>query len=262
IGAMVWFEGLNPWDALWLTMTTMTTVGYGDMSAATVPGRLATILLMYVFGIFLLAQIAGEWIDYRMDRRERMRLGLWRWQMKNHILIVNTPETDGIRYLQGLVQQIRLSTSLEDYPIQIFSPNFPDGLPAELSSMGVVLHKGQPEGEDDMEAADADKADFIIVMAVDNHDVRSDSVTLDVLDRLSRLDLQGHVIAECVHDHNRERFRRHGANAVIRPVRAYPELMVRAMAAPGTETILEDLFTHDGAHPRRYNLEVPEQSWG
>ena len=87
--AMMIFEGLNLADAIWLTLTTMTTVGYGDMSAESPMGRFATIVLMYGIGIFLLAQVAGEWIDFRIHRRERMRKGLWRWNMKDHVLIVN-----------------------------------------------------------------------------------------------------------------------------------------------------------------------------
>jgi voltage-gated potassium channel len=34
------------------------------------------------------------------------------------------------------------------------------------------------------------------------------------------------------------------------------------MAAPGTETILEDLFKHDGVHSRRYNVSIQLQPWG
>ena len=33
--AMIVFEGLSVGDAIWLTMTTITTVGYGDISAVT-----------------------------------------------------------------------------------------------------------------------------------------------------------------------------------------------------------------------------------
>ena len=75
VSAMMFFEKLSLEDSIWLTMTTITTVGYGDMSATTASGRLATILLMYLVGIFLLAQIVGEWLDYRLDRKERMRKG-------------------------------------------------------------------------------------------------------------------------------------------------------------------------------------------
>ena len=99
-------------------------------------------------------------------------------------------------------------------------------------------------------------------LLVDVSDYRSDSLTLDILDQLKQYETPGYVIAECVQDENRDRLRAHGADAVLRPVRAYPELMVRAMAAPGTEAILEDLFQHQGVHPRRYELEIDAQPWG
>jgi voltage-gated potassium channel len=260
--AMMVFEGLSLIDSIWLTMTTITTVGYGDLSPSTLEGRAATIILLYIFGISLLAQLAGEWIDFRMDRRERMRKGLWRWKMKNHIVIINSPDKNGSKYLRTLIEQIRKSTNLADFPIQIFTPNYPDGLPNEISSLGVALRQGQPEGRSDMSEVDVENAAYIVVLAVDSNDYRSDSLTLDILDQLSQFQLHGHVIAECVQDENRSRLRSHGAGAVIRPVRAYPELMVRAMDAPGTELILENLFEHEGVHPRRYEVELHEQPWG
>ena len=259
--SMVAFEDLSVWDSVWLTMTTMTTVGYGDISASSVPGRLTTILLMYVFGIFLLAQIAGEWIDFRIDRRDRMRKGLWRWNMQDHILIINAPRNGG-RYLQILVEQILKTESLRDYPIQIFSPDFPDGLPSELAALGVVLHHGRPEGRDSFDDVDVSHASNIIIMSSDTDDPRADSVTLDILDQLQHVCVGAHIIAECVLDENRRRVLEHGAHAVIRPVRAYPELMVRALAAPGSEMILENLFQYEGVHAMRYDVDFAGKNWG
>ncbi len=260
--AMVQFEDLSIGDAVWLTMTTMTTVGYGDVSATTLAGRTATIFLMYLFGIFLLAQIAGEWFDYRLDRRERMRKGQWRWKMNDHIVIINTPKHEGSKYLRILVEQIRGTPLLADCPIQVMSPAFPDGLPSDIAGLGVVLHSGRPEGRSDLSDVDVQSARFIVIMAEDTADYRSDSLTLDVLDQLSSFDTRGYILAECVQEANRVRLVRHGANAVIRPVRAYPELMVRALAAPGTEAIMEDLFRYQGTHPRRYDVPFKNQPWG
>lgn len=56
IGFMMHYEGFSLGNATWLTLTTATTVGYGDMSAATTQGRLATVLLIYLGGIFILAR--------------------------------------------------------------------------------------------------------------------------------------------------------------------------------------------------------------
>ena len=259
---MMVFEGFSFGDSIWLTMTTMTTVGYGDISAGTFYGRLATVALMYLFGIFLLAQIAGEWIDYRLDRKERMRKGLWRWKMHDHIVIINAPDQDMSKYLFILVEQIRGTPLLADFPIQVMSSGFKDGLPNDLMQSGVVLHRGHPEGVSSLAEVNVDAARFIILMAEDTNDYRSDSLTLDVLDQLSDFDKKGYIIAECVQESNRDRLFKHGANAVIRPVRAYPELVVRAMAAPGTETILEDLFKYEGSHTRRYDVAFQSQPWG
>ena len=49
--AMVYFEDLDWWQAFWLTMTSASTTGYGDLSAATFWGQFATVLLIYGMGI-------------------------------------------------------------------------------------------------------------------------------------------------------------------------------------------------------------------
>jgi voltage-gated potassium channel len=52
-----------------------------------------------------------------------------------------------------------------------------------------------------------------------------------------------------------------GARVVLRPIRSYPEIVVRSMVAPGSEAILEDFFTHDGDHPQRYSVELEGVRW-
>jgi voltage-gated potassium channel len=262
VTAMLLFEEFTPAQAIWLTLTTLTTVGYGDISAESLWGQAATVVFLYLIGIFLLAQIAGEWIDYRIDRKDRMQKGMWRWKMKDHIVVINTPDSDGERYLQILVEQIRMTPSLADCPVQIFSSDFPDGLSTELREMGVVHHHGAPEGRNALSVVDVEQARFILVLAVSTSDYRADSLTMDILSQLKEHDTQGHIIAECLQEENRARFRGLGADAVLRPVRSYPEFIVRAMAAPGTEEIIEELFTHQGAHPRRYNVTISQQAWG
>lgn len=181
--------------------------------------------------------------------------------MSNHIVIFNVPVLNGQRYLRILMEQIRGSASFEHMPVQLVTDSFPDGLPEDLSSEGVLLHQQSPEAPGQFDEVDIESAAFILVLASDINDMRSDSVTLDILDQLKDYELKGYVIAECIQDGNRRRLKEHGANAVIRPVRAYPELLVRAMAAPGSESILENLFRHEGDHPRRYDLKLSGQSW-
>ena len=258
--AMMALEGLGLGDAIWLTMTTLTTVGYGDLSAATPWGRLATIALLYLVGISMLAQLASDYIDYRMQRREKMIDGLWEWDMRDHLLIVNTPRNDAARYCELLIRQIRDTPEFVDTPILMLTSQFPDGLPQRLRDAGVVHRTDYPTSAEAWESVHVDRAKYVLVLAEDPSDRCSDSYTFDILSRIAeRTGSNGtRVIAECVDDANRERFLRAGASTVVRPIRAYPELIVRAIVAPGVEVVMENLFTHDGDHAQRYDIELKD----
>ena len=256
--AMMLFEGLSLGNSIWLTLTTATTVGYGDISAVTTAGRVATILFMYLAGIFLLAQVAGEFIDMRLDRRQRMITGRWRWsKMRDHILIINLPKFGSERYLDRFTEQMRQTPGLEHTPIQILTDQYPDGLPSGLRERGVVHRNIKAiESTDVLASVNVDTARCIFVLAEDANDAKSDSVSLDILLRLESSNYSGHLVVEAVLDTNKTRFKQLGANSVLRPLRAYPELLVRSLVAPCSEIILEDLFTHGGVRPERVDVIV------
>lgn len=261
--AMVAFEAMGWGDALWLTLTTLTTVGYGDLSAATPVGRAATVALLYVAGITLLAQLASDYIDYRLKRKESMIKGRWRWQMKDHVLIINSPNNNAAVYFERLVMQLRATGQLGDTPVQILTDAFPEGLPENLREMAVVHHHGEPSDPHALEIVTPAQARAIIVLARDEYSRVSDSITLDVLTQLRGL-CQGalpYTVAECVHEDNRHRAEQAGASTTLRPIRAYPEMLVRSLVAPGAEKILENLFTHHDDHAMRYPVKLENAVW-
>jgi voltage-gated potassium channel len=51
-------EGYSTWDGVWWAVTTMTTVGYGDLYPHTTAGRLLAIVVMLV-GIGFIAILTG-----------------------------------------------------------------------------------------------------------------------------------------------------------------------------------------------------------
>lgn len=260
--AMVFFEDLNWWQAFWLTMTSASTTGYGDISAATFWGQFSTVLLIYGMGITLLAQIASDYVEIRLMRKEMRVKGRMKWNdMQNHILIINTPKYDSERYLGLLINQISQTPELVDVPIQILTKAFPEGLPLELRSQGVVHHTGDALEDGMLESAGVHKAKYIIVLSQDAQDSHSDSLNFDALHRIQALNTSAFVMAEAINDSNRTRFKGAGANAVIRPVRAYPEMLVRSLIAPGTEQVLEDLFRHQGDHTIRLDVRITGVTW-
>jgi len=262
-GLMMLFESFSLSDAVWLTLTTLSTTGYGDISASTLPGKVSTVVLLYFGGIFILAKFAGDYFDYRAGKRSKKFNGFWKWKMNDHLLIINTPSQNGEAFFIRFIEQLRHS-GIKETSIQILTQRFPNGLPDALAKMpGVAHHTGSAVNGDDLLAVDPDKARYIIILAKDEYNYDSDSRTFDVLFRLHELELSSDVliVAECVDDQNRERFRQLGADVIIRPIRAYPEMLVRGLVAPGSEQIIENLFSVQGDEYVRYDLPINNMLW-
>ncbi|MCY0966102.1 potassium channel family protein [Parathalassolituus penaei] len=260
--AMVSLEGLDWWSALWLTMTTVSTVGYGDLSAATPAGQLATILLMFMGGISLMTLLISDYVDFRMARNERIRTGFWDWNMADHILIINSPRHNRDAYFERLISQIRESgDEYRETPIMLLNEEFGEGLPESLRRLGVVHCTGSASRTDDLQRAGVDRARHIIVLSRDEYSADSDSYSFDICYRLFERHLGPKVIAECVDDDNRPRLRNMHVKSILRPIRSYPEMLVRAMVAPGVELIIEDMFTHANDHAVRYPIWLEGERW-
>lgn len=254
-------EPLTLFEAVWMTMTTLVTVGYGDFVPETTVGRLSTILLMFISAITLLTLIVSDYIEYRFYRRERILTGRWIYNMKDHIVIINTPRSGGEQYFMRFASQIRSVPEYHTVPIMLLTRQFPGGLPAELSDCGMVHFHGAGNDPEALKAVHAGSARHIIVLAADESDPFSDSLTFDIAHRLVESNLGARTTVECVSDHNRDRFKTLGVRTTIRPVRTYPEIMVRAVVAPGSEKVLEDMFNYERDHPHRYDLELDDLVW-
>lgn len=254
-------EGLSPFEAVWLTLTTLVTVGYGDLAPQTMIGRVSTIVVMYIMGITLLTLIVSDFIEYRFYRRERILTGRWVYDMKDHIVIINTPQHGGEQYFSRIASQIRAVPGYETIPIQILTQQFSNGMPPELKDVGLTHFHGSGSDAAALKAVHAAGARHIILLAADESDATSDSLTFDIAHRLSEANLGGRVTVEVVRDENRPRFKALGIRTIIRPVRTYPEIMVRAVISPGSEKVLEDLFNYQKDHPHRYEIELDDLTW-
>lgn len=79
----------NYGDALWFTMTTMLTVGYGDLYPSTTDGRIFTIIFLYIIGIGVFATFIGKAIESLTLRKRREERGELMFKGKDHIVIID-----------------------------------------------------------------------------------------------------------------------------------------------------------------------------
>lgn len=258
---MVAVEGLRIDEAIWLTLTTVVTVGYGDHAARTLIGRLATVLLLYVGSIFMLFHVAADYFQYRSERRMAMLRGRWKWDMQNHVLLLNSPSINRDRYVLGLVEELHRTERWAQSPVMMLTRDYENGLPEEFQIAGVVHYHGDANIPEDLEAAGAADAAVILLLAESAGDKRSDEITFNILHRLREQKVKGRIVAECVRRANRARLREAGADCVMRPIRFYPEIVVRAIDSPGTEQILENLFMSEGDACRSFAVTIDGIAW-
>jgi voltage-gated potassium channel len=254
-------EDLSLFESIWMTMTTVATVGYGDYAPQTYVGRISTILLLFIGAITLLTFIISDFIEYRFYRRERILIGRWIYKMKDHIVVINTPKHGSEIYFKRFATQVRSVPGYEATPVILLTRNFPNGLPPELSDMGIVHYHGSGFDPEALKAVQAADARHIVVLATDESDPHSDSLTFDIAHRLCESNLGQQTTVECVTDANRSRIKALGIRTIIRPVRTYPEIMVRSVVAPGSEVVLEDMFNYEHDHPHRYDLKLNDLNW-
>ena len=244
--AMMHLEGFGFSDSIWLTLTTITTVGYGDLSAATPLGRSATVLILYFGGIFIVAKMAGDFFDYRGLRREAMKDGNWSWShMKNHIVVIGS-KVDSELHLARLMQECERSEATAGREIVLISQSFDGGLPPVLQCFDIKYIRGRGGAPAALEQGAVEKAAIIIILAWNEEDASSDGNAFDVICRVREINTGAKIVAECVDDNNRQRLEEAGATLALRPVRAYPEMIIGGLLNPGSTTILENLFTAEG----------------
>lgn len=182
--------------------------------------------------------------------------------MNKHIVVVNTPKYNRETYFTRFISQIRENQMHRKTPVVLLNTDYTDGLPVELERIGARHVYGHGNHETEIKQANLYEAEHILILARDEYDDESDSLSFDLAYRLKEKGLAYRAIVECVDDENRERFRRIGVKSVIRPIRSYPEILVRAMESPGSELIIEDMFTWAGDHFMRFPAWLEGDRWG
>jgi len=88
-------------DSVWFTMVTMSTVGYGDISPVTIPGRAVSVLLMLISGLYTAIPIGivGNAFSSVWEDRERLLL---LQQLRNRISRAGYTPQDLVKFFHRL----------------------------------------------------------------------------------------------------------------------------------------------------------------
>lgn len=257
-GLFYWAEAeVNPQvegvgDALWWAMTTLSTVGYGDLYPSTTGGRVVAILTM-VMGIGVLGTLAGTIASGVAAFRDRLRRGLGQFRMNDHLLILGWNEKafaaiDDFRHdPRHTERRIAVLAPLDEAPI----------------AEGIGFVAGQPGHRQSLERASAANAAIALVFADDPGDARSDHTTALTVMVFRRLNPKAVVAAELVSADNRELLEEAGCDAIVDGTTLAAQLLVRSVQDRGAAAVVDEMLSNTVGETELYRVavSVPGESW-
>ncbi|MCS0788009.1 potassium channel family protein [Cytobacillus firmus] len=166
-------------DALWWTMTTLVTVGYGDYFPESDFGRIFTMLLLYTFGIGAMGIIIGKVFESFSMYRKWKEEGRLTYSGKGHYILIGASKEK----LENVVEEILLSKQKCDVVIVDHSEKTP------MEHERVHFVSGNPAEEEVLMKANILEAKSVAIFSDDRNDHAeySDGKTLLIASRVEHI---------------------------------------------------------------------------
>jgi voltage-gated potassium channel len=254
----------GPFDAVWWTVVTLTTVGYGDTVPSTLIGRVVAMVLM-LSGVILFAIFTGVMsqtlVGYLLDvRKERIRMS----STVNHVVICGWSR-------RGAMIAAELRHLLPDEEIIIFADREE---PMDLPD-GVIFLRGDACKEAELGKIRLGMARSVVVLAPEGDSLPvSDGYTALVVYTVRsferKLAAQGikrtvpiHVCAELMDPENFDHLKGAGADEVVHTALVGSNLLAHSSLKPGMAPVVTELLSWWGQGldvdpvPAEFGVDLP-----
>ncbi|MCP5029532.1 MAG: potassium channel family protein [Actinomycetia bacterium] len=216
-------------DALYYASVTVTTTGYGDITAVSTGARFATVVLITPARILFLILVVGTTVEVLTEQSRRLLLTRrWRQRVNDHFVICGFGAT-GQAAATDLVRR-----GLD--PSRIVAVDRSDEAVERAAHEGYAAVKGDATQNAVLHQAAIERARAVIV--VPSRDDTSVLITLTVRE----LNPDVHIVAGGREQENLHLLRQAGANEVIDATAAVGRMLGLGTYAPGTVPIVDDLL--------------------
>lgn len=233
-------EGWNLLDALYMTVETLTTVGYNEVHEMTRMGRVFTILLICI-GVALFLYVAGAVVQFMIEGRIRIILGRRRLdkkidRLKNHHIICG----------YGRIGRI-LCNMLTRKPIDLVVIEKDQELIPIMDKDKVLYLSGDATDEVNLLKAGIQRAKGLIAA------LATDTANVFLVLTARQLNPDLFIIARASQKESKSKLKAAGANRVESPYDMGAASMAQRIIRPTVTNFLDLAFAH-----RRKDIQMEE----
>jgi len=238
-------------DAVWYTVVTMASVGYGDYVPATAAGRIVGIVLI-LGGVTLFSVLTGTIASVLVAQRIKEERGLETLKLKDHLLVCGWNP-----YAERVLDSVFAGDATGDV---VLVNELPEESAAEVLARQrgrpVRFVRGDPASEAVLDRANVRQAKAAIVMADASRGlaVASDDRTTLVTLTLKSLKPDLRVTVEALDMKSETHLRRAGADDIVVSGEFNGFLLSSAAVAPGIAQVVRPLLSTSGSELRRVNV--------
>ena len=226
-------EDRSFYDALWWSIVTVTTVGFGDISPVSLGGRLIGVVLMF-FGIGVLgmftATIAGAFVEQRLRKDH----GMGDCELESHIILCGWNDRT-----KEILKDLRADSRSSDKSIVLVADI--ETKPVDDDRLHFVRGK---ETEDDLKRAGIDRAETVVLVGDRSLDygARDAKAVLAVL-TVKSLKRNVYTIVELAGEENVRHCEQAGADEIIVGADLCSRVISTATLDHGISTVLHELLS-------------------